>query len=95
MKTETRRKCFISGEFHSTRDLLRFNYTKTTGEIVLDVNNQLKGRGVYFFPTAENWNKIVKTKGLNRIFRTNVAKEIYTTIDEELKELNLWVKLKD
>ncbi|EGV00515.1 hypothetical protein MCSF7_03153 [Mycoplasmopsis columbina SF7] len=87
MKTETKRKCFISNEFYSTQELLRFNYNKKTNEIVLDLNNELKGRGAYFYPTQTNWNLIVKNKGLNRAFRTNVSRETYTKISEQLEEL--------
>lgn len=85
-KTKTQRKCFITGEIKSVDELLRFDFDKKNNIISLDIKNIKKGRGAYFVPTIKNWEQIVKTKGLNRVFRTQVSRETYNQITQELEE---------
>ncbi|MEA4115229.1 YlxR family protein [Mycoplasma sp. 744] len=89
-KTLTKRKCFITNQIYPVNLLIRIDYKKTTNQIQLDLNNNLKGRGAYFYPTKENWEKILKFKGLNRIFRTNVTRDTYEKINKELEQIE-WV----
>nr|WP_318023691.1 YlxR family protein [Mycoplasmopsis iners] len=85
------RKCIITGAIVPVEQLVRFDYDKQNQRIILDVNKELKGRGAYFIPTRENWNLIMRNKGLNRAFRTNVSKETYLEINNKLEELK-WLK---
>ncbi|OAB49054.1 YlxR family protein [Mycoplasmopsis gallinarum] len=84
----------VSNQIYSTSELIRFNYDKNSKEISLDLNNLKKNRGAYFYPSKENWEKICATKALNRVFRTNVSRETYKSIQEQLEEL-VWTKTKE
>ncbi|VEU60569.1 Putative transciprtional termination factor [Mycoplasmopsis bovigenitalium] len=85
-KTQTNRKCIVTGKILPTEKLVRVNFDKPQNHITLDLKNQLKGRGCYFECNEENWQQITKTKGLNRAFRTNISREIYANIEKELRE---------
>ncbi|MBU4690414.1 DUF448 domain-containing protein [Mycoplasma sp. ES3157-GEN-MYC] len=80
------RKCIVTGQILPVNDLTRVDYDKKTGIISLDLKKTKKGRGCYFVANDENWNFILKTKALNRSFRTNVTKNVYESIEKELKE---------
>ncbi|WP_426460953.1 YlxR family protein [Mycoplasma hafezii] len=79
------RKCIVTNQIVDISQLVRFDYQKSTQTITLDLNRTKQGRGAYFIPTSQNWEKIKKTKALNRVFRFNVPKETYDTIEQELK----------
>ncbi|WP_318033592.1 YlxR family protein [Mycoplasmopsis edwardii] len=85
------RKCIVTNQIIEVSNLIRFDYKKQTNEIKIDWNNNLNGRGAYFIPTVDNWQKLKKTKSLNRVFKTNFTFEKYEEIEKELKEL-LWAK---
>ncbi|UWV82478.1 YlxR family protein [Mycoplasmopsis cynos] len=51
----------------------------------------MNGRGAYFVPEKQNWEKIKKTRALNRIFKTNFTFELYLKLEPELEE-KLWAK---
>ncbi|MBU4689559.1 YlxR family protein [Mycoplasma zalophidermidis] len=82
----TNRKCIVTGQILPVNCLTRVDYDKKTGIISLDLEKTKKGRGCYFVANNENWNLILKTKALNKSFRTNVTKNIYEAIEKELKE---------
>ncbi|WP_338822684.1 YlxR family protein [Mycoplasmopsis felifaucium] len=80
------RKCIVSGDVKPETELIRFDYNKSENIIRLDLKRELKGRGAYFTPTVSNWENIVKRRGLNKAFRTQVSQKTYETIEKELKE---------
>ncbi|UUD35328.1 YlxR family protein [Mycoplasmopsis caviae] len=80
------RKCIITNLVKPVEELVRFDFNKKNNIITLDINRDKKGRGCYFIPTHENWEKLKKHKGLNRAFRTAVDKEVYNEIEKELEE---------
>ncbi|MBN4084282.1 YlxR family protein [Mycoplasma sp. CSL10166] len=86
------RKCIITNQIVDIKNLIRFNYLKNNNHATLDLKRELNGRGAYFIPSEENWNKIKKTKALNRVFKSNISKENYFEIEQELKEVFLWLK---
>lgn len=97
MKIETKkwnRKCIVTGEIVEINKLVRFDFDKKNNQISLDLEKNKKGRGAYFIPLKENWQKIVKTRGLNRAFRTSVDNEVYKSIEIELEE-TIWQKIKE
>ncbi|TQC53996.1 YlxR family protein [Mycoplasmopsis mucosicanis] len=83
---QTTRKCIVSGKILPVDELIRFDYKKDTNTISLDLDKTKKGRGCYLYLSEENWACVLKTKALNRAFRTNVTKETYAQIEKELKE---------
>lgn len=81
-----KRKCIITNCIVDANKLVRFDFDKKNNIITLDIKRQKKGRGAYFLPTIANWEALKKSKGLNRAFRTNVSKNTYDAIEQELKE---------
>ncbi|QSF13566.1 YlxR family protein [Mycoplasma sp. Mirounga ES2805-ORL] len=81
-----KRKCIITNQIIEANKLIRFDYDKKNNIITLDIQKNKKGRGAYFLPSEENWQKIVKTRGLNRAFRTKVSNETYKSIEQQLEE---------
>ncbi len=47
------------------------------GEIHIETDKKLDGRGAYICKTQECLSKCVKTKALNRAFKTNLPEQIY------------------
>lgn len=87
------RKCIVTNQIKPITELIRFDYNKNTGLISLDLNKSLKGRGAYFIPTVENWERIKIRKGLNKVFKFNVTKQTYEQIEKELKEAECLKKI--
>ena len=54
------------------------------GSFAIERDNKLEGRGCYICNNKECFEKCLKTKALNRAFKTSVPLEIY----EELKNGN-------
>lgn len=54
------------------------------GSFAIDWKKKLEGRGCYICNNPECFDKCLKTKALNRAFKTNVPLELY----EELKNGN-------
>ena len=57
------------------------------GNISLDVTGKKSGRGAYICKNVECIEKLSKTKGLDRSFKIQVAKETYQKLIEEIKSL--------
>lgn len=55
------------------------------GEIHIQYDKQLDGRGAYICKKQECLNKCVKTKALNRAFKTNLSEQIYEELLSERK----------
>ncbi|WP_328592693.1 YlxR family protein [Mycoplasma anserisalpingitidis] len=85
------RKCVITHEILDVSQLIRFDYKKETNIISLDLNKTKNGRGCYLKNDPNLWSQFIKTKALNRAFRTNVNLEVYNNIYNELTEV-LWKK---
>ena len=54
------------------------------GEFSMDFTGKKSGRGAYICPKMECLEKTVKSKGLERSFKTPVPKEIYEDLRSEL-----------
>ncbi|AIA29769.1 hypothetical protein MCFN_03305 [Mycoplasmopsis californica] len=80
-----RRKCIVTGLILPLDQLVRVDFDKKNNIISLDLDKIKKGRGCYINLNEQNWELVKKTKALNRSFRTNVTKEVYNQIEEELR----------
>lgn len=47
------------------------------GNISIDETHKMNGRGMYICASGECVNKAVKTRAINRSFKTNVENQIY------------------
>ncbi|TDV23299.1 hypothetical protein BCF59_0645 [Mycoplasmopsis mustelae] len=81
------RKCIATNQILDAKKLTRIDFDKKKNQLTLDINKTLKGRGAYFLCNLDNWNKITKTKALNRTFRTNITKEMYDNLQTAIMEV--------
>ena len=80
---EVFRMCVSCRERKPKDQLIRF--IKNEQGISIDMTNKKDGRGAYVCKNSNCIQKLIKTKGLNRAFKTQVNEEIYTEL-ENLKE---------
>ena len=66
--------------------MIRILKTESEG-IILDATGRKNGRGAYICPSAECLRKAVKTRGLDRSFKTQVPAQVYETLEKELEQL--------
>lgn len=80
------RQCTGCGEMKSKKEMLRIIKTPED-EIVIDTTGKKNGRGAYICNSQECFLKAVKSKALERSLRISIPKEIYDTLEEELKKI--------
>lgn len=80
------RQCIGCGEMKSKKEMIRVLKT-AEDEIVLDATGRKNGRGAYLCPSMDCFKKAVKNKGLERSFKTAIPKEVYETLEKEMKQL--------
>ena len=66
--------------------MIRILKTESEG-IILDAKKRKNGRGAYICPSAECLRKAVKTRGLDRSFKTQVPAQVYETLEKEMEQL--------
>jgi len=81
------RQCVGCGEMMPKGELIRVLRT-AEGEITLDATGRKNGRGAYVCNKAECLAKMVKTKALERSFKTKIPSEIYEQLETEFKEIH-------
>ena len=64
--------------------MYRVIHTKE-GEFLLDKTGRKNGRGAYVCPNEECLRKAIRSKGLERSFKMQIPKEVYETLEEEMK----------
>ncbi len=74
------RKCIACNE-HKTKDQLIKVVKNKSGEINIDTNGKLNGRGAYICKNKDCINKAIKNKQLNRSLKCNVPEEIYQELE--------------
>lgn len=84
MQKERLRMCIICREHSDKKELLRIVKNKD-GEIFVDKTGKANGRGAYICKSKECFQKLKKTRGLNRAFRCEIKDEIYDKIGEEIE----------
>lgn len=82
-KVLNQRTCLVSRKKYLKQELLRIVYLDN--QVIVDSDYSIKTRGYYFYPSIENYNKLLNTKLLNRIFKTNIPKEVYLTLKKYFK----------
>jgi len=80
------RKCIGCQEMKNKKELIRVAANKE-GRVHLDPGGKAHGRGAYVCRQIECFQKIKKTKALNRAFQRDVPEEVYQALEAEfLKE---------
>ncbi len=79
------RMCIVCRGQSDKKTLLRIVKNKD-GEIFVDTTGKANGRGAYVCKNKECFEKLKKTKALNRAFKCNVSEEVYKRIGEEIEE---------
>lgn len=85
MKKCPMRMCIVCREMKPKCELLRI-VCMVDGEYKLDLTGKMNGRGAYICNNDECIAKCVKTKALNRAFKTNIEQEVYAKIKEEYED---------
>lgn len=80
------RKCIACNDRDSKRELIRIVKNKD-GEIFIDITYKANGRGAYICKDKECLEKAIKSKALNRAFKTEISQEIYEKLKMELENL--------
>ena len=68
------------------KEMIRILKTESEG-IILDATGRKNGRGAYICPSADCLRKAVKTRGLDRSFKTQVPAQVYETLEKEMEQL--------
>ena len=84
MQKERLRMCIICREHSDKKELLRIVKNKDD-EIFVDKTGKANGRGAYICKSKECFQKLKKTRGLNRAFRCEIKDEVYDKIGEEIE----------
>ncbi|MFA9463757.1 MAG: RNase P modulator RnpM [Velocimicrobium sp.] len=79
------RQCIGCGEMKDKKSLIRVIKTPEE-DIVIDVTGKKNGRGAYICNSFDCFSKAAKSKALERSLKTGIPKEIYETLERELKE---------
>lgn len=78
------RQCIGCGQMKEKRLMYRVIRTQE-GELLLDKTGRKNGRGAYICPNEECLQKAIRSKGLERSFKVQIPKEVYETLEEEMK----------
>lgn len=68
------------------KEMLRVIRT-AEGEFLLDETGKKNGRGAYLCPSMACLEKAIKGKGLERSFRQAIPKDVYESLEKEMKAL--------
>ena len=77
------RMCIVCRAQSDKKTLIRIVKNKE-GQIFVDKTSKANGRGAYVCNSKECYQKLVKTKALNRAFKCDVPQEIYEKLGEEI-----------
>ena len=80
------RQCIGCGEMKAKKEMTRV-IKNTEGEILLDATGRANGRGAYVCPNTDCLHKAVKSKGLERSFKTPIPKDVYDLLAKEMEKL--------
>ena len=84
MKKVPMRKCVGCQEMKSKKEMIRVIRT-SENEFLLDATGKKNGRGAYICPNGDCLSKAIKSKGLERSFKQAIPKEVYETLEKEMK----------
>ncbi len=77
------RRCTGCYQMKEKKDLIRVVRTKEN-TFLIDKSFKLDGRGAYICNDIECLEKSFKNRGLERSFKCNIDKEIYSTLRDQL-----------
>ena len=78
------RQCVGCGQMNEKRLMYRVIKTQE-GELLLDKTGRKNRRGAYICPNEECLQKAIRSKGLERSFKMQIPKEVYGTLEEQMK----------
>lgn len=79
------RTCVACRAKKEKKDLLRIVKNKN-GEISFDKDKKADGRGAYVCNCEECKQRLLKSKALSRVFKSNVNADVYAKIGENLSD---------
>lgn len=82
-KKEKIRMCIVCRGQSDKKQLLRIVKNKE-GQIFVDETGKANGRGAYVCKEKQCFEKLCKTKALNRAFKCNVPESVYQQIGEKI-----------
>lgn len=78
------RQCLGCREMKPKRELIRA-VKSPDGEVNLDFNGKMPGRGAYLCPNGECLKKAMKSKALERAFSVQIPEEIYEELRQQME----------
>ena len=81
---ERLRMCIVCRGRSDKKELVRVVRNKN-GEIFLDKTGKANGRGAYVCKAKDCFDKLKKTRALNRAFKCEIPLEIYEKLGEEIE----------
>ncbi|HIT62766.1 MAG TPA: YlxR family protein [Candidatus Caccovivens faecavium] len=81
---ERLRMCIVCHGRSDKKELVRLVKNKD-GEIFLDKTGKANGRGAYVCKSKDCFDKLKKTRALNRAFKCEIPLEIYEKLGEEIE----------
>ncbi len=79
------RQCIGCHENKPKKELIRVVKTKE-GELFIDKTGKKNGRGAYLCDDLNCLTKAIKSKALNRSFKTEIPDEILQALEDSMKE---------
>ncbi len=76
--------CIVCRGRSDKKELVRVVKNKD-GEVFLDKTKKANGRGAYVCKSKECFEKLKKTRALNRAFKCDIPLEIYEKLGEEIE----------
>ena len=81
---ERLRMCIVCRDRSDKKELVRVVGNKN-GEVFLDKTGKANGRGAYICKSKDCFDKLKKTRALNRAFKCEIPLEIYEKLREEIE----------
>ena len=78
------RQCVGCGQMNEKRLMYRVIRTQE-GTFSLDKTGRKNGRGAYICPNEDCLAKAIRSKGRERSFKMQIPKDVYDTLEEEMK----------
>lgn len=82
MANKPERTCIVCRQKNTKDEFIKVVKNKL-GEYKIQKENYLDGRGAYVCKNKQCIEKCIKTRALNRVFKTNVPNEIYEELIDE------------
>ena len=89
--SKPQRMCIGCREFKDKKSLIRVVRTPQ-GELLLDPTGKKPGRGAYICFDQDCLKKAIKSKSLQKAFKTNISNEVLEAIAKQMTEAHKEVK---